>query len=318
MPSEPQRTVDHLVYVDLAQLVAIQHQATHFSFLPKQSLHSILAGRHASRLRGRGLNFEELRHYQPGDDIRTLDWKVTHRTKKPHVRVYTEERERSVLLLVDQRLAMFFGSQLKMKSVVAAEIAALIAWRTLGVGDKVGALVFNDSEIKHIKPQRSHNTVMQILQHIVTMNHALNAGQGGQNNEQLNNALQAAERVCGHDCLIVVISDMAGWNQQTINSIKRLTLHNDLFVPLIFDPLEKELPDHHRWVVSDGSLQIEVNARQSQLKQKFTAGFTNAVDDLQGELSKYRVPVMPIDTVQMVPQQVRDALGQTVMRKGGQ
>ena len=90
-------------------------------------MHSILAGRHASRLRGRGLNFEEIRRYLPGDDTRNMDWKVTARMRKPHVRVYTEERDRPCLLVVDQRQSMFFGTRRCMKSVAAAEVAALAA-----------------------------------------------------------------------------------------------------------------------------------------------------------------------------------------------
>jgi len=306
---------DHRIYADLPQLIALQYQASGFSFLPKQPVHSILAGRHGSRLRGRGLNFEELRHYRPGDDIRTLDWKVTNRTKKPHVRVYTEERERSILLLVDQRVSMFFGSEVKMKSIVAAEMTALAAWRTLSVGDRVGALVFNDSDIKQIKPQRSRNAAMQILHHTVEMNHSLRAGQDTLkkneqlNNQQLNKTLQAAERLCGHDMLVVVISDMSGWNSETIKRIKRLTVHNDLIVALVFDRLEKELPDQQQLVVSDGLVQIEVNAKKSQLKQQFSEGFTSDVDFLQSELRKYAVPVIPINTVEPVPDQVRKGLG---------
>ena len=233
---------DHNVYADFKQLVAMQHLTAGFSFLPKQAMQSILAGRHNSKLRGRGLNLEELRHYRPGDDIRTLDWKVTNRTKKPHVRVYTEERERSVLLLIDQRVSMFFGSRVKMKSVVAAEMAALSIWRTLAVGDRVGALVFNDSDIKEVKPQRSRKTALQILHQTTTMNHTLNARQSTeQNSGQLNRALQETERLCGHDYLIVVVSDMSGWDAETIKRIKRLAIHNDLIVPLIFDPLEKRV-----------------------------------------------------------------------------
>ncbi len=308
---------DHKVYADFQQLVAMQHLTAGFSFLPKQAMQSILAGRHASKLRGRGLNFEELRHYRPGDDIRTLDWKVTNRTKKPHVRVYTEERERSVLLLVDQRVSMFFGSRVKMKSVVAAEMAALSIWRTLAVGDRVGALVFNDRDINEIKPQRSRKTALQVLHQITTMNHVLNARQTNvQNSDQLNHALQEAERLCGHDYLIVVVSDMSGWNAETIKRIKRLTIHNDLIVPLIFDPLEKELPDHQRLVVSDGDVQIEVDARKHQLQQRFTEGFVSSVDFLQGELRKYGVPVIPIDTEAPVQDQVRLALGQSALTGG--
>jgi len=308
---------DHRIYADLSQLVAMQRQVAGFSLLPKQPVNSVLAGRHASRLRGRGLNFEELRHYRVGDDIRALDWKVTYRTKKPHVRVYTEERERSVLLLVDQRVTMFFGSQVKMKAVAAAETTALAAWRTLAVGDRVGALVFNDHQIKQVKPHSSRSTAMQILHHTVAMNHVLSAGQDtALNPVQLNNVLQEAERLCGHDSLIVVISDMCGWDEETIKRIKRLTGHNDLIVPLVMDPLEKTLPDHHQLVVSDGDRQIGVDTGKAQLKQRFTKSFVSSMDFLQGELRKIGVPVIPIDTVRPVLDQALQALGHPARERG--
>ena len=126
-----------VVYANLDDLIRIQFKARNFSFLPRQPVSSILSGRYASRLRGRGLNFEELRRYLPGDDIRTIDWKVTARTRTPHVRVFTEEKDRSVLLIVDQRINMFFGTRDKLKSVTAAELSALGAWRAIHVGDRV-------------------------------------------------------------------------------------------------------------------------------------------------------------------------------------
>ena len=122
-------------------------------------MHSILAGRHASWLRGRGLNFEEICRYLPGDDIRHMDWRMTARMRKPHVRVYSEERDRPVLLVIDQRQNMFFGSRRAMKSVVAAEVSALAAWRVLQAGDRVGALVFADAKVVEIPPQRSEQQV---------------------------------------------------------------------------------------------------------------------------------------------------------------
>ena len=106
---QAQQGEDSRVYTSLAHLVGLSHQASGFSFLPRQPLSSLLAGRHAAKIRGRGLNFEEIRAYLPGDDIRSIDWKVTARARKPHVRVYTEERERQAFLLVDQRMSMFFG-----------------------------------------------------------------------------------------------------------------------------------------------------------------------------------------------------------------
>lgn len=299
------------IYADLKQLVSLQHQASGFSFLPRQPVHSVLSGRHSSRLRGRGLNFEELRHYRAGDDIRTMDWKVTNRTKKPHVRVYTEERERPVLLLIDQRINMFFGSQLKMKSVVAAELAAIAAWRVLSVGDRVGALVFNDTGVVETRPQRSRKTVMQILSNTIKANHTLSADCGvEQNNAQLNLVLKEAERLCGHDYLVVIISDLSGWNTETVKRIKRLARHNDVMASLVFDPLEKALPDSSRLVLSDGDMQIQVDVDKGDLKGKYTDHFVSTVNFLQAELNKHGIPVMPMNTHDPVQDQVRQSIGQ--------
>jgi uncharacterized protein (DUF58 family) len=191
------------VYARLEDLVALQFRAKGFSLLPRQPVHSLLAGRHASRLRGRGLNFEEIRRYLPGDDIRQIDWKVTVRTRKTHSRVYTEERERTVLLIVDQRITMFFGSVRNMKSVTAAEAAALAAWRVLAQQDRIGALVFNDSKVAEIRPQRSRATVMQILHAVLEQNHALAVDKGiAANSAMFNEALRRAVRLAKHDCLV--------------------------------------------------------------------------------------------------------------------
>ncbi len=300
----PKRDEDGACYTSLKQLVTLQQSISGFSFLPKQPVNSILSGRHGSRLRGRGLNFEEL------DDIRTLDWKVTNRTGKPHVRVYSEEKERPVLVVVDQRINMFFGSQVKMKSVLAAEMAALSAWRVLSVGDRVGALVFNDNEIKEVRPQRSRNNVMQILHHLVTFNHQLDAGKDQQQNDrQLNNALAEVERISGHDYLIIIISDMSGWDDETLKRIKRLRQHNDVIASLVYDPLEQTLPKEQQLVLSDGSLQIQVNADNPSLHQEFQQVFTNQVSDIKKIMAKYNIPVIPVTTNEPALDQVRQALG---------
>jgi len=306
----PKRDEDGVCYTSLKQLVTLQQSISGFSFLPKQPVNSILSGRHGSRLRGRGLNFEELRHYRSGDDIRTLDWKVTNRTGKPHVRVYSEEKERPVLVVVDQRINMFFGSQVKMKSVLATEMAALSAWRVLSVGDRVGALVFNDTEIREVRPQRSRNNVMQILHHLVEFNHRLDAGKDQQQNEkQLNNALAEVERISGHDYLIIIISDMSGWDDETLMRIKRLRQHNDVIASLVYDPLEQTLPKEQQLVLSDGSLQIQINADNPSLNQEFQQVFTNQVSDIKKIMAKYNIPVIPVTTDEPALDQVRKALG---------
>jgi len=299
-----------MVYVSLEHLIRLQFRAAGFSFLPRQPVASLLSGRHASRLRGRGLDFDELRHYRPGDDIRTLDWKVTNRTGKPHVRCYREEREREVLLLVDQRLSMFFGSRIRMKSVVAAELAALACWRVVNAGDRCGALVFNDQQIAEHKPRRNRSAVMQLLGKVAAYNRALRTGHHTYPApEQLNRVLGQAERLVSHDGLVVLISDLNGWNQETLQRLKRLSRHNDVITGLVFDRLERQLPKVGELVASDGRSQIQFDAKKDRLAQRYETDFEGSVDFLQAELRTHAVPVIPLDTEGAVDQQLRRAIG---------
>ena len=161
------------VYATLRDLVGLQYDAHGFSFLPRHAIHSLLSGRHRSRLRGRGLDFDEVRKYVAGDDIRNIDWRVTARVGSTHTKMFTEERERPVLLIVDQSASMFFGSRLYMKSVTAAHAAALGAWRTLEVGDRVGGIVFDNTTLDYLSPKRDRRTVQRLLSLISSRNRAL-------------------------------------------------------------------------------------------------------------------------------------------------
>ncbi|MBK1877310.1 DUF58 domain-containing protein [Pelagicoccus mobilis] len=294
----------------MKSLVRLRAQARGFSFLPKQPVRSLLSGKHASKIRGRGLDFEELRHYRIGDDIRTIDWKATNRTGKPQVRVYTEERERPVLLIVDQRISMFFGSKVKMKSVVAAELAALVAWRVLDAPDRVGGIIFNDNEIQTIRPERSQRNLMRLFGEIVRLNQALGRqGSNSPENNQLNAALTRAERLCSHDFLIILLSDFSGWNSESVKRIRRLARHNDVIASLVFDPLEKDLPSNRKFVASDGSKQIEVAPNLEHLAARFSKSFSTRSEAIESKLNRYGVPVIPIHTVTSAAAQVRQAIG---------
>jgi uncharacterized protein (DUF58 family) len=309
-PRVAKSTDDTGVYADLDELIRLQYKATGFSFLPRQPIHSILAGRHASRLRGRGLNFEELRRYLPGDDIRNMDWKVTARTRKPHVRVYTEERDRPALLVVDQRLSMFFGSTRAMKSVAAAEATALAAWRVFHAGDRVGAIVFDDHDIVEIAPHRSRSRVMQILQAVVEKNHSLQANADlTPNPAMLNHALERALRMAKHDHLVGLITDAFGADLESERLVTLLSEHNDVISVFIFDPLETQLPDAGRLVMAEGAVQLEVNTSDSELRRRFHDAFEQRLARIQTLSRKRLIPVLPIHTGEGVAEQVRTLLG---------
>lgn len=147
----------------LSTLVRLQHQARGFFFLHRQPVHSLLSGRRASRIRGRGLAFEEIRAYRAGDDVRMIDWRASARTGHTQNRVFTEERDRPTLLVVDLSAAMFFGSVRATKSAVVAEVAALAAWRGLRAGDRLGALLFDEGGVEEFRPHRSRASVLRVL-----------------------------------------------------------------------------------------------------------------------------------------------------------
>ena len=298
------------IYVQLDELVRLQHKASGFSFLPRQPVHSILSGRHASKLRGRGLNFEELRNYLPGDDTRNIDWKVTARTRTPYVRVYTEEKDRTVWLLVDQRVGMFFGSRQRMKSVVAAEVAAISAWRVLSVGDRVGALVFDDTEVSVIPPHRSRERVMQILKQVVKKNHALSAHPDLKPNAgKLNEALKQVSHLARHDCLVCLITDGDGVNSETRRHISRLSEHNDVLTALVYDPLEKDMPSAGRLRFANDVGQLEADTSNKKLRQAFQSEFEKKLERIESASRRFSIPVLTIDTKSPVPDQLRAAFG---------
>jgi len=298
------------IYTSLDDLIRLQHRATGFSFLPRQPVHSLLSGRHASRMRGRGLNFEEIRDYLPGDDVRTMDWKVTARTGRPHVRVYTEERDRPAILVVDQRMGMFFGSRVNMKSVTAAEAAALGAWRVFDSGDRIGAVVFNDTEVVQVKPHRSRSAVMRILGAIVKMNNALNAQtQAEPNHGMLGEVLKKVDQIAGHDYLVAIISDFDGDEKEIRRSVTRLAHNNDVLAVPVYDPLAMDLPDRGRLVVSDGELQVDVPMGASKMRKSIAEFTDRRLTEILSWQKDLGVPVLPLTTDKEVTQQVRNLLG---------
>lgn len=298
------------IYTSLDSLRRLQYKAKGFSFTPKQPINSILAGKNVSKLRGRGLNFEEMRQYQMGDDIRTMDWKVTIRTGKPHVKVYTEERERNVLLLVDQRQTMFFGSKGKMKSVVAAEIAALIAWKVIDSTDRVGGIVFNDAQAVTMAPKRSKNQVIQLMAEVTRQNHLLKSGETGtEHHLSLEGMLEQLKRIVGHDALVIFITDGYGWNDKCNEYIKTISQHNEMIFCHVSDPLEHQLATMPQMVISDGDMQIEVSSQKPDLQKKFQQDVVEKLDVFAKAAGKYRIPVLPFDTITATEKQMRSALG---------
>jgi len=305
------------VYVSLDDLLALEYRGRKVSFLPHQPVHSLLSGRFASRMRGRGLNFEEIRDYRPGDDVRSIDWKVTARLQKPHIRVFNEERDRQALLVVDQRLSMFFGSRRAMKSVAAAEAAAIGAWRVLGAGDRVGAIVFDDRELTEFRPRRSRSTVLQILTAIVARNQALGVGRGiSASPLMLNNALQQAQRRALHDAVVIIISDFDGADDETHKMVGAMARHNDVVALLVHDPLQSDLPASASMTVTDGELQIHLEVGRESVRKSISEASQERLKTVFAWTQELGVPVLPLSAAEDTAQQLRRLLGTLPDRAG--
>ena len=160
-------------YTDLRDLIRLRYTAREMTDLTGNKTSNPLAGLLSSNFRGRGIDFSEVRVYQPGDDVRTIDWRVTARTQVAHTKVFQEEKERPVLILVDQSASMYFGSQVTFKSVLAARTAAIIAWAALERGDRVGGLVFSELGHREVRPRRNKRAVLRLLNEMHDFNHAL-------------------------------------------------------------------------------------------------------------------------------------------------
>ena len=310
MAAPDTREATGTVSVTVEHLVRLEGLARGLGWSRRQARRSVLAGRHGSRLRGRGLDFDEIRAYVPGDDVRTIDWKASLRVGAPQIRAYTEERDRPALFVVDQRMTMFFGSVRAMKSVVAAELAALGAWMAFHAGDRVGAVVFDDREVRRIRPHRSRARVHEILGLIATMNGMLSADrQPAADDRGLDRALQATLALVPHDCLVCVVSDFAGMGEETVQLLRRLAAHNDVVAALVFDPLGQSLQTGGRIVVTGGALQVELDTRQGSVREPLESRFRGRLENVGQLLNRSGVPMMALDTAGETAAQLRHQLG---------
>jgi uncharacterized protein (DUF58 family) len=303
-------------YAELDSLMALQFKVAGFTLKHNQPVHSLLFGRRASHVHGRGLDFEELRSYVAGDDVRSIDWRVTARMQKPYIRVYSEERDRPTMLVVDQRINMFFGSRVSMKSVVAAEVSALAAWRVFHQGDRVGAFIFNDDTTEQVRMHRSRATVVRILERIAHQNHLLRADTRSQPRpDRLNEILEAVARVCHHDALILIASDFDGADAKTRDLLLNLSQSNDVICCLTYDPLAVRLPPAEQLVVSNGELQVELELGQQKVRESILDASDKRMRAILSWQRELGVPVLPLSTAEDVAEQVRHLLGKIANRR---
>lgn len=283
-------------YTNIRELIRLRYAAREINALAISKARNPLSGLLTSNFRGRGIDFAEVRVYQPGDDVRSIDWRVTARTQTPHTKLFQEEKERPVLILVDQSHAMFFGSRVAFKSVVAAEAAALLGWTGLDRGDRVGGIVFSDADHREIRPRRSKHSVLRLLNVINSFNHSLNRDQVPEPAGYLADALRNVRRVAKHGSTIFIISDFAGFDEDAKVHFSHLSQHNDIVGIHVSDLMERELPRPDIYTITNGADRARINTANPRYRRQYRAGFDAHLEDVRGEFMKVKSPLLEILT----------------------
>ncbi len=283
-------------YVSLSDLIALRFPAGQLSLTKKKRALSTLAGPNKSNFRGRGIDFEEVRRYQAGDDIRTIDWRVTARSGNAHTKLFQEERERPVLLVVDQRPGMFFGSSHCFKSVLAAHLASLLAWSALDNGDRTGGLVFNGHEHREIRPRRSRKTTLALLSHINNYNQMLPLTSAIEKNS-FSSMLHNLRRIAKPGSAIFIVSDFQGADSERAQEhLFQLAQHTEIAALACTDPLEQELPRSGFYAVTNGEQRSELHTSNKALRSDYHNRFSQRRDALASSLQKLGIPLLPAFT----------------------
>lgn len=274
------------VEVSLPELVGLSAAIKRLT-LKNLKIRALLSGNFLSRVKGRGMEFDEVRLYAPGDDVRYLDWRVTARTGKVHTKLYREERERPILLVTDYRSTMFFATRGVFKSVLAAKLTALIAWSGNRHADRIGGQIFTDHEGFEFKPRRGKAAILHFLKQLADLSSELRQprnvdGRAAVPSDQsLAAALERLNRHVLPGNLIFLFSDFRGLNRYTESLMVRLTRHCELIPILIYDPLECTLPESGHYWVTDGFKRMGLDFSSQKYNAEYQQRFLHRKKRIQ-------------------------------------
>lgn len=303
------RGIDQGPYTSLRELAKLRWYAKSLKLKKPKVISKPQSGSHLSKFRGRGMEFSEVRVYQPGDDVRSIDWRVTARRQTAHTKLFNEERERPLFILCDQTKSQFFGSKHAFKSVRAAEAASLFAWAALDQNDRVGGIVFSDVGHHEVKPARSRKSVMQYLNLVGQFNQALNIEESQlEDSFTLDKALIETVRLAKPGTLIVIISDFLHLTKQTEKTLSTLRLHNELLFIRTYDPLEEELPPPGIHPVSNGEQTLLINSNSQQVRQDYKSWAIRHKKQLESISQRYKSLLVDLSTHDDVTLHLQQAL----------
>jgi uncharacterized protein (DUF58 family) len=274
-------------------------------------VNSLQTGAYVSRFRGRGMEFDESRPYQPGDDPRNIDWRVTARSTVAYTKLFREERERPVLLVTDLRSNMHFATRGCFKSVNATRAAALLAWAAHHRGDRLGGLIFGDTTHRELRPRLGRQAALRYVHELVNHPDWHGGDQQPMQDEEppLTRAMAALRRVAHPGSLVVISSDFIGFSRAAQSYLAGVARHNEVLAVFINDPLERELPPpgRYRLVSHDEEMAIDTYARG--VRKDYTQAFDERLEELEKFCQRYGVHLMQMSTEDDPVQLLQETLG---------
>lgn len=279
------------VVASLSELIALRAQAQ-ASLQRRAPSQGGAPGLHASLQKSRGMEFAESRPYQSGDDARALDWRQTARRGRPYTKLLQEEHERPLQLLVDLGPNMRFGTRVAFKSVVAARAAALLAWRAVAAGDRVGGLVCNGAQISAIRPQGRQHGVLTLLGALAAASAAAPAAPAS----DLAAPLRSLARSLRPGSQIVILSDFATLDASTETLICALARSSEVLMLQVYDRFEAEAPPPGCYPITDGQRRLHLDLRSSAARSAYGAAFAARQRALEQLAQRSGATLLPLAT----------------------
>jgi len=272
-------------------------------------VNSLQTGAYVSRFRGRGMEFDESRPYQPGDDPRSIDWRVTARSTTAYTKLFREERERPVLIAVDLRSNMHFATRGCFKSVNASHAAALLAWAAHHRGDRLGGLIFGDTIHRELKPRLGRRAALRFVHELAEHPDWVRRESEARNEDALTQAMSALRRVARPGSLVVVISDFAGFSRAAQSYLSSVARHNEVLAVFLSDPMERELPPPGRYRLVSPDDELAIDTYAAPARRDYEHAYEERLEALEKFCQRYGVHLMPMSTDDDPVSALQTALG---------
>ncbi|MDB2414610.1 DUF58 domain-containing protein [Rickettsiales bacterium] len=282
-----------MIYPNFDELVSLQSHARGLTAGSSRKSASILAGNYASSFRGQGMEFAEVRQYVHGDDIRNIDWRVTARTSEPHLKVYTEERMRNVIICVESSPNMRFGTRVTFKSVQAARAAALLGWSANSHHDRVGGMVFGDIDrsVQYFSPQTTRQSLWKLLRLLSSHEHGKS-----DNIASLEVAMKDLTRIAKSGNLVFIIADFNNLDKSFQRRLSYLQRICEVVLLPVYDPIDMALPDMGAVEFADGDDYLYVNTSYNAGRKNYETQWQKNYDNLHEIAHRYGVKIIPLYT----------------------